>query len=77
MQWPNEKRTKRISNDPQYFTQKTKDRAIRTPLKTGSEHRCSEVSTGGACPVSVANLFSLHTLIYMEIFSSVNIILQM
>jgi len=36
-QWPKEKRTK---NNLQNNAQKTIDRAIRTPLKTGDELRC-------------------------------------
>ena len=36
------KKDKRTSNNLQIFTQKTKDQAIRIPLKTGYELRCSE-----------------------------------
>jgi len=32
---------KRTNNDLQNTTQKNKDRATRTPLKTGSERSCS------------------------------------
>jgi len=35
------KKDKRTNNDLQSTTQKTKDRATRTPLKTGGEFRCS------------------------------------
>ena len=35
------KRTKEQTNDLQNTTQKTKDRATRTQLKTGGELRCS------------------------------------
>jgi len=37
-QWPNGKRK---NKDLQNISQKTKDRATRTPLKTWSERRCS------------------------------------
>jgi len=36
-----EKNDKRRYNDNQNITQKTKDRSIQTPLKTGGERRCS------------------------------------
>ena len=36
-QWPNEK----VQKDKQRSTYKTKDRATRTPLKSGGERRCS------------------------------------
>ena len=36
-----QKKDKRTNNDLQNITQKTKDRAPRTPLKTGGELRCS------------------------------------
>jgi len=40
------KKYKRTNNDLQNTMQKTKDRATRTPLKTGCELRCSgEVSS--------------------------------
>jgi len=35
------KKYKRTNNDIQNITNKTKDRVTRTPLKTGSELRCS------------------------------------
>jgi len=35
------KMTKRTNNNLQNTTQKTKDRERRTPLKTGSEFKCS------------------------------------
>ena len=40
---------KRANNDPQNVTQKTKDRATRTPLKTSSELRCSGRSSSPRC----------------------------
>jgi hypothetical protein len=43
---------KRTNNDLQYITQKTKDRATRTPLKTGSELRCPRRASG-SCSTSV------------------------
>jgi len=39
MQWPKEK-DKTPYNDPQNTTQKTEDRATRTPLNIGDEVRC-------------------------------------
>ena len=42
---------KRTNNDLQYITQKTKDRATRTPLKTGSELRCPRRASG-SCSTS-------------------------
>ena len=48
---------KSTTNELQNTTQKTKDRATRTPLKTGDEHRCSgrvgsSCSTCGTCCVT-------------------------
>ena len=39
IQWPTEK----VQKDKQNTTQKTKDRATRTPLKPGSELRWSSI----------------------------------
>jgi hypothetical protein len=36
-----QKKDKRTNNYLQHITEKTKDRATRTPLKTGAELRCS------------------------------------
>jgi hypothetical protein len=40
------KKTKRRNNDLQKTTYKTKDRATRTPLRTGDELRCSGTLSG-------------------------------
>ena len=47
MQWPKEK--EQTNNDVQNTTQKTKDQATRTPLKTGSELKCSR-RVSSSCP---------------------------
>jgi hypothetical protein len=52
------KNDKKTNNNLQTNTQKTKDRATRTPLKTGGEIRCSEMvsnscSTSGTCRVTL------------------------
>ena len=57
------KKYKRTNNDLQSTTQKTKDRATRTPLKTGSELRCSgressSCSTSGTRHVTIVNMCS-------------------
>ena len=46
-QWPTEI-NKRASNEQQNTTNKTKDRATRTPIKTRDELRCSE-RVGRSC----------------------------
>ena len=56
-QWQTVKE-QRTSNDLQNTTLKTKDRATRTPLKTGGEIRCSgkvasSCSIGGTCCVTL------------------------
>ena len=45
------KKTKRRNNDLQKTTYKTKDRATRTPLKTGDKLRCSDTFSG-FCSIS-------------------------
>ena len=45
------KRDKRTNDDQQNMTQKIKDRATRTPLKTGSELKCSG-SVSNSCSIS-------------------------
>jgi len=45
----------RTNNDPQNTTQKTKDRATRTPLKTEVEPRCSG-RVGSSCSTSGTRL---------------------
>jgi hypothetical protein len=62
------KRKRSKENDLQNTTQKTKDWATRTPLKTGDEHRCSgrlssSCSTSGIRPVTVKRDTSLLLLI--------------
>ena len=52
------KKDERTNNNLQNITHKTKDRVIRTPLKTGGELRCfgwesSSCSTSGTCRVIV------------------------
>jgi hypothetical protein len=56
-QWPKEKVQKDKQRSPKH-THKTKDRVIRTPLKTGGEIRCSgrvgsSCSTSGTCRVNL------------------------
>jgi hypothetical protein len=46
------------TNDLQSTTQKTKDRATRTPLKTVSELRCSE-RVGSSCSTSGTHCVTL------------------
>ena len=45
------KKDKRTNNALQNTTQKTKDRATRTPLETGDEIRCSRM-VGTSCSIS-------------------------
>jgi len=45
------KNDKKTNNDLQNIIHKTKDRVTRTPLKTGSEHRCSG-RVGNSCSTS-------------------------
>jgi hypothetical protein len=48
---------KRTNNDKQNITQKTKDRATRTPLKIGGKLRCTRrlCSTCGSRRVTIAS----------------------
>jgi hypothetical protein len=48
----NRKRTKRTNNVLQNTTQKTEDRASRTPLNTRGELRCS-VGVGSSCSTKI------------------------
>ena len=48
-------RGKRTNNDLQHITQITKNRVTRTPLKTGSELRCSGM-VGSSCSTSDTRL---------------------
>ena len=54
-QWPNikKKKDKRTNNDLQNTTQKTKDRATRTPLKTGGELMMWSGKVSSSCSTSV------------------------
>ena len=58
MKWQKEKKDKRTNNDLQNTTQKTKNRATRTPRKTGGEPRwsgkvSSSCSTSSTCRVTL------------------------
>jgi len=74
------KKSKRTNNHLQNITPKTKDRAIRIPLKTGGELVCSwwvssSSSTYGTRRVSahmsvLMPLFYLHCLLFANLFSS-------
>ena len=59
-QYDKKKMNKRTNNDLQSATQKTKDRATRTPIKTGDEFRCcGRVSS--SCSTSDIRLLTLTT----------------
>ena len=53
-QYSDRKKNDKNINDDLHITQKIKDWTPRTPLKTGSEHRCS-VSEGISCSTSGTN----------------------
>ena len=53
-QYSDRKKNDKKINDDLHITQKIKDWTPRTPLKTGSEHRCS-VSEGISCSTSGTN----------------------
>jgi hypothetical protein len=59
-QWPKEN-NKRTNNDLQSTTQKTKDRATRTPLKSGCELSCAgKVCSSCAMNTNYSDRNSIH-----------------
>ena len=55
------KKNKMTNKDLQNITQKTKDRATQTPIKTGDELRCSEGKAVAVVHMSTVMLLLLHT----------------
>jgi len=65
MQWPKRKKEKRINNNLQNITQKTKDRAKQTPPKTCGDlgfSRRQAVPAPRVTPVVLFSIYMIHNM---------------